>query len=63
MKYGRGFTLVDVDGIEYIDFQNNYNSLIHGHAHQGITEALSQQIQLGTAYGAPAESSLVEMRP
>jgi glutamate-1-semialdehyde 2,1-aminomutase len=56
MKYGRGFTVVDVDGIEYIDFQNNYNSLIHGHAHPRITAALSQQIQLGTAYGSPAEN-------
>lgn len=54
MKYGQGFTVVDVDGIEYIDFQNNYTSLIHGHAHPRITEVLSKQIQLGTAYGAPA---------
>lgn len=56
MKYGQGFTVVDVDGIEYIDFQNNYNSLIHGHAHPRIMEALSKQIKLGTAYGAPARN-------
>ena len=56
MKYGQGFTVVDVDGLEYIDFQNNYNSLIHGHAHPRITEAVSKQIQLGTVYGSPAES-------
>ena len=59
MKYGRGFNLVDVDGIEYLDFQNNYNSLIHGHAHPKITEAVAKQIQLGTVYGSPAESQFL----
>jgi glutamate-1-semialdehyde 2,1-aminomutase len=59
MKYGQGFTIVDVDGFEYIDFQNNYNSLIHGHAHPRITEAVTKQIQLGTVYGSPAESQFL----
>ena len=59
MKYGQGPTIVDVDGIEYIDFQNNYNSLIHGHAHPRITEAVTKQIRLGTVYGSPAESQLL----
>ena len=56
MKYGQGCTIVDVDGIAYLDFQNNYNSLIHGHAHPKITEAVVKQIQMGTVYGSPAES-------
>ena len=59
MKYGQGFTLVDVDGLEYIDFQNNYNSLIHGHAHPKITAAVSAQIRSGTVYGSPAESQFL----
>ncbi len=59
MKYGRGFTLVDFDGFEYLDFQNNYNSLIHGHAHPTITAAVAKQIQLGTVYGSPAESQFL----
>ena len=59
MKYGQGFTIVDVDGVEYIDFQNNYNALIHGHSHPRITEAVTKQIQLGTVYGSPAESQFL----
>jgi len=59
MKYGKGFTLVDVDGFEYLDFQNNYNSLIHGHAHPKITAAVVKQIQSGTVYGSPAESQFL----
>lgn len=59
MRYGRGFTLVDVDGLEYIDFQNNYTSLIHGHAHPKISEAVTDQIRSGTVYGAPTESQLL----
>ncbi len=59
MKYGQGFTIVDVDGFKYIDFQNNYNSLIHGHSHPRITEAVTKQIQLGTVYGSPAESQVL----
>ena len=59
MKFGRGFTLVDVDRFEYLDFQNNYNSLIHGHAHPKITAAVVKQIQSGTVYGSPAESQFL----
>ena len=63
MKYGQGFTLVDVDGFEYIDFQNNYNSLIHGHAHPKITAAVVGQIRSGTVYGSPAESQVLLDKP
>jgi len=59
MRSGQGFTLVDVDGLEYLDFQNNYNSLIHGHAHPKITEAVAKQIRTGTVYGSPAESQFL----
>jgi glutamate-1-semialdehyde 2,1-aminomutase len=59
MKYGHGFTLVDVDGIEYIDFQNNYNSLIHGHAHPKVTAAVPRQIRSGSIFGSPAESQFL----
>ena len=59
MRYGQGFSLVDVDGLEYLDFQNNYNSLIHAHAHPKITEAVAKQIRTGTVYGSPAESQIL----
>ena len=59
MKSGRGYALVDVDGIEYIDFLNNYNSLIHGHAHPKVTEAVRRQVRSGSVYGSPVESQLL----
>jgi len=59
MAYGSGFTLVDADGNRYLDFQNNYNSLIHGHAHPKVTAAVAQQIRSGTVFGSPAESQIL----
>ena len=50
---------MDVDGIEYIDFLNNYNSLVHGHAHPKVTEAVSRQLRSGSVYGSPVESQLL----
>ena len=56
MQSGAGCELTDVDGNVYIDFQNNYTALVHGHAHPAITAALGQQTPKSTIYGAPAES-------
>jgi glutamate-1-semialdehyde 2,1-aminomutase len=51
-----GCELTDVDGNVYLDFQNNYTALVHGHAHPAITAALERQLPKSTIYGAPAES-------
>lgn len=55
MAGGEGCTLVDVDGNRYIDFQNNYTSLVHGHAHPAITAAIQSQASSSVVYGAPSE--------
>ncbi|MEI8191295.1 MAG: aspartate aminotransferase family protein [candidate division NC10 bacterium] len=52
---GQGCRITDVDGNVRIDFLNNYTSLIHGHAYPPIVEAVTRQIQKGSAYGAPTE--------
>jgi glutamate-1-semialdehyde 2,1-aminomutase len=52
---GAGCHIYDVDGNEYVDFLNNYTSLILGHAHPRILEAVKQQLEKGTAYAAPTE--------
>ena len=46
--YGEGCRIYDFDGNEYIDFLNNYTSLIHGHAHPAITKAISEAAAKGT---------------
>ena len=52
---GDGCYLYDVDGNEYIDYLNNYGSLIHGHAYRPIVEAANEQLLNGTVLGSAAE--------
>jgi glutamate-1-semialdehyde 2,1-aminomutase len=53
VQEGRGCGFVDADGNQYIDLLNNYTSLIHGHAHPAVTEAVAAQIGRGTAFPNP----------
>ena len=55
---GQGATVTDVDGQQRLDFVNNYTSLIHGHAHPRILEAVIRQLSLGTAMSFPTESEV-----
>ena len=59
----RGKYIVDVDGNKYVDFNNNYTSLIHGHCHPKIIEATTRQIAKGSAFafGSSAEVELAEL--
>jgi glutamate-1-semialdehyde 2,1-aminomutase len=52
---GKGCRITDLDGNVRIDFLNNYTSLMHGHAYPPIVEAVTRQIQKGSAYAAPSE--------
>ena len=55
---GNGCRLTDVDGVERLDFTNNYNSLIHGHAHPAITAAVQEQLARGTAFPMATEAEI-----
>ncbi len=63
VKYGKGPYLFDVDGNRYVDYINSWGPLVLGHAHPAVVEALHQQAQLGTSYGAchERESELAEV--
>jgi glutamate-1-semialdehyde 2,1-aminomutase len=50
-----GCYITDIDGTTRIDFANNMASLIHGHAHPKITEAVIEQLKKGTAYTMATE--------
>jgi glutamate-1-semialdehyde 2,1-aminomutase len=54
----RGAEVVDVDGNRYVDFVNNYTSLIHGHAYGPVVEAVAQQAARGSAYSFANESEI-----
>ena len=63
MVKGQGCYLTDADGNRYIDFVNNYTSLIHGHAHPDVVAAVAGQMPNGTIFGSAAtvQADLAEM--
>src|SRR6185503_21232894 len=52
---GCGCRVTDVDGNEYLDYLNNYGSMIHGHAHPAVVAAMRKQAGKGTDFGTPTE--------
>ncbi len=56
---GKGCRIRDVDGKEYLDFLNNYTSMIHGHANPVVAEAVREQLEIGTCFAMPTESEIV----
>ena len=58
MTHGEGARLWDVDGHEYVDFMNNFTSLVHGHAHPEVVAAIAEQAEKGTAYAAPSTEQI-----
>jgi glutamate-1-semialdehyde 2,1-aminomutase len=62
-RSGSGCRITDVEGEERVDFLNNYTSLILGHAHPLVTEAVQRRAALGTAFTMPTpeEVELAEL--
>lgn len=59
VDYGEGAYLYDIEGEKRIDFANNMASLIHGHAYRPVVQAVSDQLQKGSAFTMATE---VEVR-
>jgi len=55
MASGNGCWLYDIDDNKYLDFLNNYSSLVHGHAHPKITERMRSQLSNGLVLGAASD--------
>lgn len=55
MERGIGCRAIDIDGVERLDFANNMTSLIHGHAHPATIEAVTAQLERGTAFSMATE--------
>jgi glutamate-1-semialdehyde 2,1-aminomutase len=55
MTRGDGLRTWDVDGNEYRDFLGNYTSLILGHSHPAVVEAVTAQVRRASAFAAPTE--------
>ena len=49
---GEGCRFADVDGHEYIDFNNNMTAMILGHANPKVVAAVREQAAKGSSFGA-----------
>ncbi len=59
----KGSYVTDIDANTRVDFANNMASLIHGHAHPEINDAVIKQLHRGTAYtlGTAIEVEFAEL--
>jgi glutamate-1-semialdehyde 2,1-aminomutase len=55
---GRGSTITDVDGNDYVDYVCSWGPLILGHAHPDVVAAVTDAATRGTTYGAPTEAEV-----
>ena len=55
---GEGHYVQDVDGNRYLDFMLNATSLVLGHGHPSIAEALGEQAHKGTAFSTPTVAQI-----
>ena len=58
VERGEGHYLYDADGNRYLDFMINATSLIMGHAHPLVVEALREQAARGWAFSGPTEAQV-----
>ncbi len=63
IEKGSGAYLYDLDANRYVDFLNNYTSMIHGHAHPRLLKAAHEAMDQGTCYGAaiPEQIELAQL--
>jgi glutamate-1-semialdehyde 2,1-aminomutase len=52
---GQGAHIWDADGTERIDFNNNYTSLVLGHAHPDVIKAVQAVAESGLSFPGPTE--------
>ncbi|MEZ5933853.1 MAG: aminotransferase class III-fold pyridoxal phosphate-dependent enzyme [Alphaproteobacteria bacterium] len=55
---GDGAYLWDLDDRRFLDLNNNYTTLIHGHAYAPVAETLTRQLADGSCFANPTESEI-----
>jgi glutamate-1-semialdehyde 2,1-aminomutase len=55
---GEGAHLWDVDGVDRLDFNGNYTSLILGHAHPDVVKAAQEAAAHGLSFPGPTEHEI-----
>jgi len=56
---GQGAVVWDVDGNRMWDFHNGFGSMVQGHSHPAIVEAIRERAALGTHFAATTEDGIV----
>jgi len=59
LKEGMGSRVWDVDGNEMVDFHNGFGSMVQGHAHPAIVQAVQERVTKGTHFAAPVEDDII----
>lgn len=52
-SYGEGAFVTDIDGHRMLDLNNNFTTLIHGHAYPPIIEAVAELLRSGSCFANP----------
>ena len=58
-SHGEGAYVWDVDGVKRIDYHNGFGSMVQGHAHQAITDAVAARMARGTHFAVPTEDAII----
>lgn len=58
IERGAGAHLVDVDGNRFLDLNNNFTTLIHGHAFPPVVEAVTRVLSDGTCFSNPTRHEI-----
>ncbi len=59
LREGKGATVRDVDDHEYVDTHGGFGSMVVGHAHPAIVEAVDRAIRRGSHFAAPTEEGVL----
>ena len=59
LTHGDGAKVWDVDGNDLWDFHNGFGSMVQGHAHPVIGEAISGRYGSGTHFAVPTEDAVI----
>ena len=55
---GKGSGILDVDGTEYVDFHNGFGTMVVGHAHPRVVEAIELAARSGTHFAATTPTAV-----
>ena len=62
VQSAQGSSITDVDGNSYIDYCLSWGAIILGHSDGCVTEAIKDQLLLGSSYGALCEKEILLAR-